>query len=460
MTGLACDFFASVHARGLYADAAPLLVVLYETKQFFVSLSGSRAVVEILRQTPVVLLSKYTSATLFQCGQALTFVMLALPTLLCALCWPIAPRGDKGSIVFPIAFLLIGFAATSTHAVGEAAIAAGYFWVLLFLLLLRVRSIRQQTLFLLLCIPAFRLHEGTFPLTATLFLALPLGVHAAVGTVHERLFVGLASVLLATILAYQVAWVIFPQFPGDRAHILYGLTHFEFVYADDRFNLSLVTGALALLTLFAIAGVNASLPSDHAARLVKILLAVWLLVAVAVIVIAVTIKTSVAPLAQAQSRYHPVFVSAGLGTVMILVRRFHLPNRIWKNAATIVVLISLYAAQAVMDLKSTRQWSAYISDLQTTLSQERGLIPWETRLSFANRRAAIEWRAFEIAWIVPYICIVFAPNGVVRSIIDLPKDLTFRPLDPERPDRLPKLSGIDFGPYKRYFASQRMGIPP
>jgi hypothetical protein len=457
VTGLTCDFLSSVHARGLFADAGPLLVVLYEGKWFFVSLSGSRSVVEILRQTPIVLLSQFSSATLFQCGQVFTFVMLALPTLLCALCWPIAPRGDKGWIVFPIAFLLIGFAATSVHAVGEAAIATSYFWILLFLLLFRVRSIRQQALFLLLCIPAFRLHEGTFPLTAILLLALLLRVHAAVGTSRERLFVGLASVLLILILAYQINCVIVPQFPGDRAHLLDGLTRFEFVYVDGRFNLPLITGALAFLTIFSIAAINVSLPSDYAAGLTRIILAAWLLVVLVSIVVATTIEISLSPLSQAQARYQPVFVSAALWAVMILLRRFQLPDRIWNNTATVLVLISLCIAQAVTDLAATRQWNDYIADLQTTLDHEHGLIPWETRLSVGNRRTANDWRAFEIAWTIPYMCIIFAPNGVVNSIIDLPRDLTFRPLDPERPDRLPKLSGIDFAPYKRYLDEQRNG---
>ena len=454
-TELACDLYASLHARGLYADAAPLLIVLYESKQFFVSLSGSRAVVEILRQTPIVLLSKFSSVTLFQCGQAFTFVMLALPSLICALCWPISPPGEKGWIVFPTAFLLIGFAATSVHAVGEAAVATSYFWILLFLLLFRVRSMGEQALFLVLCIPAFCLHEGAFPLTAILLLALLLRVHAAAGTSRERLFVVLASVLLSLIMAYQIDYVIFPNFPGDRAHILDGLTHFEFVYADGRFNLPLITGTLAFLTLLAIASINATLPSDHAAGFTKIILVAWLLVVLAAIVVATTIEISLSPLAQAQARYQPVFVSAGLAAVMILLRRFRLPDRIWKNAATVLVLISLCVAQAVTDVAATRQWNDYVTDLQTTLDHEHGLIPWETRLSFANRRTAIDWRAFEIAWTIPYLCIIFAPNGVVNSIIDLPQDLTFRPLDPERLDRLPKLSGIDFTPYKRYLAGQR-----
>jgi hypothetical protein len=83
--------------------------------------SGTRTAVEIMRQAPIVLLARYTSATLFECAQALTFVMLTLPTILCALCWWIVPQDRKAWILFPLASLQIGFAATSMHAIGEAA---------------------------------------------------------------------------------------------------------------------------------------------------------------------------------------------------------------------------------------------------------------------------------------------------------------------------------------------------
>src|SRR5437868_12241868 len=130
---LACSLYASFDARGVYADAAGLVVVIYEMKWFFVS--GTRIAVELMRQAPIVLLAKYTSATLFECAQALTFVMLTLPTILCALCWWIVPQDRKAWILFPLLSLLVGFAATSMHAVGEAAIATSYYWILLFVLL-------------------------------------------------------------------------------------------------------------------------------------------------------------------------------------------------------------------------------------------------------------------------------------------------------------------------------------
>ena len=456
-TNLACDLYASLHARGLYADAAALLVAIYEQQSFFPSLSGSRAAVDALRQTPIVLLSKYTSATLYQCGQIFSFVMLAFPTVLCALCWPIAPRDARGWILFPLAFLLIGFAATSVHAVGEAAIPAAYFWILLFLLFFRVRSIRQQALFLLLCIPAFQLHEGSFLLTAVLMLAVSLRVHAAVGTRHERLFARLAFLLLAAILTHQVSWIIFPAFPGDRAHIVYGLTHFEFLYADQHFNLPLVAGAVALLALSAVSFVNMTQPIEKATRLANMIAVAWVLLALIAVAIAMTTEQSFAPYSQIQARYHPVIISALLGTVMILLVRFRVPERSWMNPATIAILISLCAAQAVADLCATRRWNAYIVDLQSRLVNAHGLIPWEATLNTGDERVDTDWRIFKIEWIIPYMCVVFAPNGVVNAMIDLPKGLTFRPLDPERPDRLPNLRGVDFAPYKRFLITQKAG---
>jgi hypothetical protein len=87
---------------------------------------------------------------------------------------------------------------------------------LLFLLLFATHSIKQQALFLLLCVPAFWLHEGAFLLTLMLLLALVLRVNDAVETSHEGLFVALASLLLVTLFIHQIGGVVVPQFPGDR----------------------------------------------------------------------------------------------------------------------------------------------------------------------------------------------------------------------------------------------------
>jgi hypothetical protein len=454
-TSLACSLYASFDARGVYADAAGLVVVIYETKEFFVS--GTRIAVEIMRQAPIVLLTRYTSATLFECAQVLTFVMLTLPTILCAFCWWIVPQDRKVWILFPLAALLIGFAATSMHAVGEAAIATSYYWILLFVLLFNTRSSKGQALFLVLCAPAFWLHEGAFPLTAVLLFTIVMRVHAAVGSAYERLFVGSASLLLAAIFVDQVYWVIHPLYPDDRAHIIAGLMSFEFLYVYQHFNLPVVTGTMALLTLSALFFVRATKPAEMAKGYVKWIVVAWLVFALAAIATAIMVEESFSPFGQLQARYHPPMVSAVLGAVMILLLRFRLPERLWMHPATILVLISLCATQAVADVAATRRWNAYVVDLQSRLKNGRGLIPWETTLHSGNERDDTNWRIFKIGWIVPFMCIIFAPNGVVNAIIDLPEGTTFRPLDPELPDHLPKLRGIDYTQYRRFLGEGRSG---
>jgi hypothetical protein len=456
LVSLGCDVYASVYARGVYADAAGLVVVIYELKWFFVS--GPRAAVEIIRQAPVVLLARYTSATLFEGAQLLTFVMLGLPTVLCAVCWWIAPRDQKAWILFPLAYLLTGFAATSMHAVGEAAIATSYDWVLLFSLLFRVRTVSQQVVFLLLCVPAFWLHEGTFPFTMVLLIALATRVHGAIGPSRDRIspsrdriFVGFASVLLAMILTEQIYYIVYPLHPDDRAHILGGLLDFEFIYYDHHLNLPLVTGATALITLLTLFFVEAMQPAENARRYTRLILWGWTCFALGAIVIAIMIERSFSPFSQLQARYHPPMVSALLGLMMIALLRFKQSERAWVNPAIVFVLVSLCVTQGVTDVAATWRWNAYVMDLRSRLTNGRGLIPWEATLNSGDERADINWQIFEISWVVPVLCVIFAPKGVVGAMINMPKGTAFRPLDPERPNDLPKIRGIDFTPYKRNF---------
>ena len=456
VVNLVCGIYASIYGRGLYADAAAQLIVIYAGGE--PATAGSRATVEILRQTPVVLLARYTNASLFECGELLTFVMLALPTILCAICWPIAPQTQKAWILFPLASILAGFAATSMHAVGEAAIATSYYWILFFLLLFQTRTIAGQVLFLLMCVPAYRLHEGTFPLTTVILIALAMRAQSTSEHTREKLFVCSSFLLLVTVLVNQILEIVDPAVPDDRAHIIRGLMHFEFLYYDHHFNLPLITGAMALVSLGVISLIRAKLPNAKAMRYVKVIVVTWTLFALVAITVAITVENSFSPFAQLQARYHPPLTSAILALAMILLRRFRLPERLWINRATIFIFFSLCLTQAVADTIATRRWDAYVADLQSRLLKWRGLIPWEKTLQTGDERADANWRLFNIGWVVPFPCIIFAPNGIVSAIIDLPKGTTFRPLDPERPDLLPKLRGISFEPYMRYL-TQSQGKP-
>jgi len=424
--------------------------------EWFSLFAPARETLEILRQTPIVLLSKFTSMTPFQRGQVFTFVLLMLPTMLCALCWFIAPRDRKAWILFPVGYLLIGFAPTSMNAIGEAAIAASYFWILLFLFLFRTCSIGWQGVFLLLSVPAFRLHEGAFPLTGVLLFACAMRARAAVG-LRERMFVGVSSLLFVAIFAYQIRWITYPQSPADREGILRALARFQFLYVDGHLNLPLVTGTIALLALTAVVIVHATQPGDTAGVAARNIAIAFALFALAAITAALLIEPSFSPLAQTRARYHPVFISTALGTIAVLLLSLRLPDRLWMQPPTVFILISLCAAQMAADIAATHRWHAFVADLQSRLANACGLIPWETTLYTGDERADLNWRLMAVKWTIPRTSIVFAPASSIKSIIDLPTGMTYRPVDPEKPDHLPQLRGVDLTPYRQFFAARKCG---
>jgi hypothetical protein len=265
----------------------------------------ARTTVQLLRQVPIVALSRYTSLSLFRLGQVFTFVLLALPPFSCALCWVIAPRDRKVWILFPIIFLLTAFAATSFHAIGEASIATAYFWVLLFLLLFRTYSFVSRILFLALSLPAIQLHEGAFPLSAVVLMVCVWQWFRS-REWQERLFISASFLGYVAILVYQISWIISPNTPADRAAILGGLWHLAFLHTDGHFNLPLITGSFSLLILVALFIVSLATSADQAAKFSAQIVGFWIVLALGAIALAIGSDASFSPFAQLQARYQPV----------------------------------------------------------------------------------------------------------------------------------------------------------
>jgi hypothetical protein len=121
--------YAAIECRGLYQDGAYYLYRIAEREGFYL-FDPARTTVQVMRQAPVVLLTKLGNFSLVERAEVFSLAMLLIPVLLCGLCWIIVPAGRKVAALFPILFLLIGFSATSFNAVGEASIAASWFWLL------------------------------------------------------------------------------------------------------------------------------------------------------------------------------------------------------------------------------------------------------------------------------------------------------------------------------------------
>jgi hypothetical protein len=170
--------------------------------------------------------------------------------------------------------------------------------------------------------------------------------------------------------------------------------------------------------------------------------------------ISVFVETSFSPDAQVLARYHPVFVSFGLGLVMLAFHTWKIPERSWLQPATLMIIAALSVAQATADVAATLRWRAYIADLQTRLAATSGLIRWEDTLATGDTARDTNWRLMSIEWVIPLVCIVFAKNGLVKTMIDPRPEMTFRPVDPAKPDRLPAVRGIDFSPYRASLANK------
>jgi hypothetical protein len=450
---VACGVYASIDARGLYHDGVYYLFKMAASDGFFLH-DPARNVVQVLRQAPIVFLSKFTGMSLFGRAQVFSGVLLLLPALLSLVCWMITPRSRKVWMLFPLAYLLIGFAPTSIHAIGEGAIASSYFWIMLFLLLFRTRKLASQLFFLVLCGFALQLHEGAFSLMLVLLIGCAYRAYGA-NSRQEKGFLAISACLILVVFGYELDRVIHPQYPLDRQAILDGLTTFQFVLADGHVNLPLINGIVALAALIGVVLAQLAEPATAVIYLRRIAIgfAIFSLVAITA---SLSVEESFAPFAQLQARYHPVFVSAVLGAMAILILWVDLPDRLWMQPVTIWILLTLCMAQTVADLVATERWHVYVVDLRSRLANARGLVPWEAMQHIGNTRADTAWRLMAVPWAIPVTSIVYAPSPNIHSLIDLPAGSAYRPIDPAKPDQLPELRGIDYSEYRRYFAEQKL----
>ena len=442
----ATSLFASVYARGMFQDGVYYLYRIAERNWFYL-VDPARTTVQTLRQAPVVLLTQFSELSLFGRGQAFTFTMLILPATLCAVCWWIAPTNRKGWIVFPILHLIVGVSATSFNAVGETGIAASYWWCLIFLLLFRTCYPVSQLLFLVLCVLAFRLHEGAFPLMLLLLFACAIRL-VRTKDWQNRGFLALSILLIAGTIFDELLWVINPRVPASRAMVLHGLTNFEYIFHSGHLNLPLVTGAIALLCLAGISLIQWLCPTSTARAYTLRLVAAFCVFSTIATAMSLFVETTFSPGAQVLARYHPVFVSFGLGLVMLAFQYWNIPERIWLRPAALLVISVLGVTQAAADIAATVRWRAYVADLQSRLTTTSGLIRWEDTLVTGDLKQDINWRLMSMEWVIPLVCIVFSKDGLVTSMVDPRPEMTFRPVDPNRPDRFPVLRGIDFSPYR------------
>jgi hypothetical protein len=449
VSGLLCSgLYASLYARGLYSDGAYYLVKVAEHEWFWLA-DPARTTVQILRQVPIVLLSRFTDWSLFSRAQVFSFTMLALPVLLVALCWFLVPRRRKAWMLFPVLHLLIGYSTMSFEAAGEAAIAASYIWILIFLLLFGTRAPFSQALFLLICVPAVLLHEGALLCVPVLLLICALRAFEPDGPRH-RTFLRIVAFLCIAVAAYQAKWIIFPRSPADREAALQAIFGFEFLVVEGRWNLPFISGAVGLVAMAVTIALYARKPKVLAERAAWAVTLLFGALALAAMIAALRIDATLSPLAQARARYNPIFATMLLGSATALAWKFRVSPTVLGTGPAVAILVLLAAAQITADVLATQRWSTYLADLEARLQTSAGMITWETVSHSGNPQRDRTWAIMSAGWTLPMLSIILARNGVVKAMVDYPSDQppTFRPVQIRQLAALPDLKGINYEPYR------------
>jgi hypothetical protein len=297
------------------------------------------------------------------------------------------------------------------------------------------------------------LHEGTFTFLTVIVVTAVMAFRSARSRL-QRALLGVGVLYLIGTIAYQIRWVILPQFQHDRDAVVNGLLHGEFLYYDGHFNLQLINGlaALLILTMLGVAWVREiGKPSKVASQ---VIIVTWVLFCIVSVIFATMVEQSFAPFAQLQARYHPPLVATLLAAIMVAFLQYKPSSRFLTSSPVVFTILLLSIIQLVADLASTERWNAFVADLRARLSISQGLIPWETTLHTGDARADINWQLIKIGWVVPYFSIVYAPNGVVRAIINSPIETKPLPFNPAEIKLLPPLKGIDYAPYEKSLLEQ------
>jgi hypothetical protein len=459
--------YASYHLRGLYADGIYYLFAIEKANGFSLEYPA-RMTVDVLREAPAVMLRLFTGVALVPLGQVFSLSMAFLPAAFVAVSWFVLPVGRKTWILLPILQLLTGAAASSFAAVGEGAIAAGYFWPMLFMLLFRTNSRGGRLAFLFICLPALFLHEMNIILMLLLLSVCVLRYKSAPHPGERRYYL-LAVTLLIVIVVCEAASILVPYDAADRRSYAVGLVRLEFVLVDHlhRVNLPLITGSVALAVILISILDRAGKLGAGSLRLLPFVHIAFFVYAIVAVILPWLAENTVTPYAQMQARNHAIFVSALLGLLAIVSANGVISEKTWQQPLVSIIAITLCLTQASWEIAATDRWKGYIADFTTRLKLGTGLLDWEQIAYSGNYPKDRDWLLMSWSWTMPSMSILLSRDGAVRTMIAAPNPRAaspvqstegaalpairggedWQPFDPRVPADLPKLSGINYGPY-------------
>jgi hypothetical protein len=447
---LAFIAWAVIAQRGLIADGAGYLVPIL-TRHAVFSAHVSRWSANLLTQWPILLALQagVQDLTALSWLYGLGLYYLAPATLLAA--WLLLPPTRKALILLPLITVAFGWMAGCYAAISQSLVIALWFWPAAFALGLgrpdRAGSIAAMIVFVL---PMLLMHEAMGFLGPIL---LAIVIHRAQGPMRRRtraLWIALA-LWLVTASAIGLYFSLFPEFPAHRRDFIGSITRFRFLHDGwSRPNppvvVALVSAGLLLGCLLA---------PDRLRSLRLFWGAPYVLLLVVAGFSPLLFPSHFAPELQSAARSWVVGVPAASVLALVAARTAGLHLAPGARPMLFGIVALAMTAQITWQLAATWRWSGLIAQFQTQLATRQGFVPWDTAFAGTGRPTAAEIAA--TSWTFPDISIVLAPAGQVRAIVGNPDPEGWQPFNPRRPEELPRIPGVDYGPYLAALAASAGG---
>jgi hypothetical protein len=127
----------------------------------------------------------------------------------------------------------------------------------------------------------------------------------------------------------------------------------------------------------------------------------------------------------------------------------------WARIPTLAIVAFLSVTQMATDLAATARWRLYVRDFEGRLETSRGLVDWQGGRVTDGTWRDRNWALMTVGWVHPIMSIILSKNGNVQSILDYPRENSFRPIDLSDPNALPKLRGVSYQAYFQFSDSEQ-----
>lgn len=424
--------FASSEYIVLYADAAYYLFAVVNSGSFEL-VEPTSMTVQFMQQFPVVaalaLGVDNLSALMVISGAANLF----LPLVLTVSCYWILPGDSKLFILFPVLHYLAGSLASWFPTITDAPLASAYFWVLFYLIIFRLNTVKAALLFALAAIPGLYLHEVMSFLSVFLIFAALWKFRKT-----DRLNLKLALLFVASWFAY-VAWhqtskIIQPRSSHNRDNFVGMLLDGKWIYWDGL-NVVVVLSIVAVVILGFVLSSNLfyrKKPVPTAARVGRYIAPILLSISVLSLLVLVIFDFQwYGVVAQFAARAQSALVSVPLAGLVILSITSPTVRDAWEDR--LVIRLVTISAIGIVGLHAVGlwHWSAYVRDFQYLLESNKGYVPYRKALDQLPAESRLGFRkfTFQVDWVNPTVSYLLSPQAQVNTLIGAGLN-SYKPFDP------------------------------